>query len=147
MPVIHHELIVPYSAAQMFALVNNIEEYSQFLPYCKSSRVLSQTEDEVKATLVLAGGGFQKSFTTSNRLQKDKMIEIRLLDGPFRRLEGFWHFEALAQGSKVSLDLEFEFSGKLLALAFGPVFNQVANTLIEAFSKRAEAVYGKSHHA
>jgi ribosome-associated toxin RatA of RatAB toxin-antitoxin module len=144
MPIIHHELVVPYSAAQMFALVNNVNEYSQFLPYCKSSRVLSQTEDEVKATLILAGGGFQKSFTTCNRLQPDKMIEIKLLDGPFRQLEGYWRFEPLEQGSKVSLDLEFEFSSKLLALAFGPVFNQVANTLVEAFSKRAEAIYGKS---
>lgn len=143
MPIIHQELIVSYSAAQMFALVNNVNEYSQFLPYCKSSKILSQTADEIRATLILAGGGFQKSFSTCNRLQPDKMIEIKLLDGPFRHLEGYWRFETLGQGCKVSLDLEFEFSSKLLALAFGPVFNQVANTLVEAFSKRAEAIYGK----
>ncbi len=147
MPIIHHELVVPYTAAQMFVLVNNVKEYSQFLPYCKSSQILSQTEDELRATLVLAGGGFQKSFSTCNRLQQDKMIEIKLLDGPFRQLEGFWRFETLAQGCKISLDLEFEFSSKLLALAFGPVFNQVANTLVGAFCKRAEVVYGQSEYA
>jgi len=147
MPVIHHELIVPHSAEQMFVLVNNIPDYPQFLPYCKSSQILSQAENEVRATLVLAGGGFQKSFSTCNRLHPFKMIEIKLLDGPFRQLEGFWRFEALTHGCKVSLDLEFEFSGKLLALAFGPVFNQVANTLVEAFRKRAEVVYGQPKHA
>ncbi len=146
MPIIHHELIVPYSAAQMYALVNNVSDYVQFLPYCKSSQVLSQTADEIRATLILAGGGFQKSFSTCNRLQPDKMIEIKLLEGPFRQLEGFWRFETLAQGSKVSLDLEFEIAGKLLALAFGPVFNQVANTLVDAFCKRAAVVYGKPDH-
>jgi ribosome-associated toxin RatA of RatAB toxin-antitoxin module len=90
---------------------------------------------------VLAGGGFQKSFTTCNRLQKDKMIEIRLLDGPFRQLEGFWRFDAEGEHCQITLDLEFEFSSKLLALAFGPVFNQVANSLMDAFCKRAQHVY------
>jgi ribosome-associated toxin RatA of RatAB toxin-antitoxin module len=144
MPIIHHELVVPHSAAQMFALVNNVDAYSEFLPYCKSSRILSRTADEVKAILVLAGGGLQKSFTTSNRLQPDDLIEIKLVEGPFKHLAGCWRFEALAQTCKISLDLEFEFSSKLLALAFGPVFNQVANTLVDAFCKRAQVVYGQA---
>jgi len=143
MPVIHQELIVPYTVSQMFALVNDIRTYPEFVPYCKSTEILSENEDEVKATLMLAGGGFQKSFSTCNRLQKDKMIEISLLNGPFKNLEGFWRFENFENGCKVSLDLEFEFSNKLLGMAFGPVFNQVANALVDAFSKRAEAVYGR----
>lgn len=147
MPDIQHKLAVPYSASQMYQLVDNIEDYAVFLPWCKDSKVLSRDEDEVHATLTLAAGAFQKSFTTCNRLQKDKMIEIRLVDGPFQRLEGFWRFENLAQGSEVSLDLEFEFSSKIIALAFGPVFHQVASSLVDAFRGRAEQVYGTENNA
>lgn len=144
MPVIHHSLAVPHHVSEMYQLVNQVEDYEKFLPWCKESKVLSRTEDEVHATLVLAGGGLQKSFSTLNRLQADKMIEIRLLNGPFRQLEGFWRFDELEeQKSQITLDLEFEFSSKLLALAFGPVFNQVANTLVDAFCKRAAELYGK----
>jgi ribosome-associated toxin RatA of RatAB toxin-antitoxin module len=142
MPVIHRALTVPYSVAEMYQLVNDIESYAQFLPWCKSSQVLSKTEDEIRATLTLAGGGFQKSFTTCNRLQLNKMVEIKLLDGPFQQLEGFWRFEPTDTGCQVIMDLEFEFSNKLIALAFGPIFNQVASSLVEAFCKRAGEVYG-----
>jgi ribosome-associated toxin RatA of RatAB toxin-antitoxin module len=126
----------------MYRLVNDIEAYSQFLPWCKESRILQQNEDEIHAMLVLAGGGFQKSFTTCNRLQPNKMIEIRLVDGPFKNLEGFWRFEEVMEtGCLVTLDLEFEFSNRLIGMAFGPVFNQVASTLVDAFCKRANEVY------
>ncbi len=142
MPLVHRDLAVPYSVAEMYQLVNDVESYSQFLPWCKSSHILSQDEDEIRATLMLAGGGFQKSFTTCNRLQLNKMIEIKLLDGPFQQLEGFWRFESTDTGCRVIMDLEFEFSNKLIALAFGPIFNQIASTLVEAFCKRATEVYG-----
>jgi ribosome-associated toxin RatA of RatAB toxin-antitoxin module len=128
----------------MFALVNDIEAYPQFLPWCRSARVHSRDEDEVRATLELARGAIQKSFTTCNRLQKDKMIEVRLVEGPFQRLEGFWRFDALREdASKVSLDLEFEFSSRLVGFALGPVFNQIANTLVDSFKVRAVQVYGR----
>jgi len=135
---------VPYSAAEMYALVNDVESYPQFLPWCRSSRVLSRNEDEVRATIELARGAIQKSFTTCNRLQKDKMIEIRLVEGPFHHLEGFWRFDALDEkASRVSLDLDFDFSSRILSLALGPVFGQIANTLVDSFQKRAVQVYGK----
>lgn len=143
MPTIHRTAIVPYSPSQMYQLVNAIEDYPNFLPWCKASKILSQNEDEIKASLLLAKGGVEKSFTTCNRLQKDKMIELRLLDGPFHHLEGFWQFNALDNGCHISLQLEFEFTGKLLSLAFGPIFSQVANSLVEAFAKQAQALYGK----
>lgn len=128
----------------MYALVNDVESYPQFLPWCRSTRVLSRNEDEVRATIELARGGIQKSFTTCNRLQKDKMIEIRLVEGPFHHLEGFWRFDALDEkASRVSLDLDFDFSSRILSLAFGPVFGQIANTLVDSFQKRAVQVYGK----
>ena len=99
-------MIVPYSTEQMYDLVNDIESYAKFLPWCISSRVLSRDEDEVYATLVLSYGGFRKAFSTCNRLQKNKMIEIRLVDGPLSQLEGFWRFEATSEtSSQVLLDL------------------------------------------
>ena len=143
MPVINRSALVPYTPAEMFSLVNDIESYSQFLPWCKSSRVLSRNDDEVRASLELARGGFEKAFTTCNRLQKNKMIEMRLVEGPFRHLDGFWRFEPLGEHAcKVSLDMDFEFSNKLVGLAMGPIFNQIANTLVDSFCKRAIDVYG-----
>jgi ribosome-associated toxin RatA of RatAB toxin-antitoxin module len=127
----------------MFALVNDIESYPKFLPWCRSARILSRNRDEIRATLEMVKGVIHKSFTTCNRLQQDKMVEIRLLDGPFRRLEGFWRFEALREDAcKVSLDLEFEFSNAVLRATLGPVFHQIANSLVEAFCKRAADLYG-----
>lgn len=135
--------LVRYSAAEMFALVNDIESYPRFLPWCRSARVLSREPDEVRATLELARGGIQKAFTTQNRLQHNKMIEIRLVEGPFRHLNGFWRFDALGeQASKVSLDMEFEFA-PLLDLVIGPVFHPIANSLVDSFHKRAVEVYGR----
>lgn len=144
MPTIQRSALVPYSAAQMFALVDDIESYPKFLPWCKTSQVLSRSEDEVHGRLELSRSGMEKAFTTCNRLQKNKMIEMRLVEGPFRHLEGFWTFDALATDAcKVSLALEFEFSNKLLSLTVGPVFSQIANSLVDAFCKRAGDVYGK----
>jgi ribosome-associated toxin RatA of RatAB toxin-antitoxin module len=143
MGMIHRKLCVPYSAADMFCLVDDVEQYQSFLPWCKQSIVLSRTEDEVRAMLTLSAGGLQKSFTTCNRLKKNKIIEISLVNGPFRHLEGFWLFhEEGEKSSTVQLDLEFEFSSKIISMAFSPVFHQVANTLVDAFAKRAEQKYG-----
>jgi ribosome-associated toxin RatA of RatAB toxin-antitoxin module len=141
---IHRSALVPYTPAEMYALVSDIEAYPQFLPWCTQAKVLSEQGDEVRATLELSRGGIHKSFTTSNRQQQNKMIEIRLLEGPFRHLEGFWRFDPLQEvGCKVALDLDFEFAGKLISLAFGPVFNQIANSLVDAFHQRAVEVYGR----
>jgi ribosome-associated toxin RatA of RatAB toxin-antitoxin module len=142
MPFIQHSLEVPYNVAEMYDLVNCIENYSEFLPWCTESRVISQDEDSIQASLTLTGGGLSKTFTTSNRLQKNKLIGISLINGPFKHLEGYWSFEPTAQGSKIHLNLEFEFSTRLLALAFSPIFEKVANTLVQAFSNRAHQVYG-----
>lgn len=145
MTTISKNALVPYSATEMFDLVNDIESYQRFLPWCRSSSVLSETEDEVRATIEIAHGSLHKSFTTCNRLQKNKMIEMRLEQGPFKHLEGFWRFDVLGERAcKVSLDLDFEFSNKLVGMAMGPIFSQIANSLVDAFSKRAVEVYGKS---
>jgi ribosome-associated toxin RatA of RatAB toxin-antitoxin module len=137
-------VLVPYTPEEMFALVSDIESYPEFLPWCKASRIVSRNADEVRASLDLSKGGVEKSFTTSNRHQINKMIEIRLVEGPFRCLEGFWRFDALGGvGCKVSLDLEYEFANRMLSMMVGPVFHQIANTLVDSFQKRAVDVYGK----
>lgn len=144
MKTINRHALVPYSAAEMYNLVDDIDLYQQFLPWCKSSKVLSRTEDLVRASIELSKGGIEKSFSTANRVQKNKMIEIRLEEGPFHHLQGFWRFDALDdQACKISLLLEFEFSNKILGLTVGPIFNQIANSLVDAFCKRATDVYGK----
>lgn len=143
MPIIHRVAIVPYSTIQMYELVNDIAHYSEFIPYCVSSLVHEKSEDEMRATLTLSAKGFEKSFTTLNRLQPYRMMEIQLIDGPFKQLEGFWRFEKRDETqSEVILDLEFELSNKLLAMMFGPLFQQVAGKLVDAFVARAQHIYG-----
>jgi len=144
MTSISKSALVPYSPAQMFALVNGIETYPEFLPWCRNTEVLSRSDDEVRATIELSKGGVEKAFTTCNRNQKNKMIEMRLVEGPFKRLEGFWRFDALGdEGCKVSFDLEFEFASRMLDMVVGPVFGQIANSLVDSFHRRAVEVYGK----
>jgi ribosome-associated toxin RatA of RatAB toxin-antitoxin module len=143
MPTVNKSALVEFKPQAMFDIVDDVEKYSEFLPWCGSSSVLSRSEDEVKATIEISHSGMRKSFTTLNRLQPGKIIEVQLIDGPFKHLHGFWRFEALGnKGCKVTLDLEYEFSNKLLGLAIGPVFTQIANTFVDAFCKRAEAIYG-----
>ena len=144
MTAISKSALVSYSPAQMFALVDGIEAYPEFLPWCRGAKVLSRTDDEVRATIELSKGGVEKAFTTCNRNQKNKMIEMRLVEGPFRQLEGFWRFDALGDdGCKVSFDLEFEFASRMLGMVVGPVFSQIANSMVDSFHKRAVEVYGK----
>lgn len=143
MTTIEKSALVPYSAHAMFKLVDDIDSYSSFLPWCGSSKELERNEDEVEASIEISHSGLNKSFTTRNRLQKDKVIEMRLVDGPFKHLQGFWQFEQLGDNAcKVSLSLDYEFSSKLLGLAVGPVFNQIANSLVDAFCQRADSLYG-----
>ncbi|MFV9988831.1 MAG: type II toxin-antitoxin system RatA family toxin [Coxiella endosymbiont of Dermacentor nuttalli] len=145
MPDINKSKIVPYEQKEMYGLINDIESYSQFVPFCKNSQINSRTIDEILATLSFSKGCLSKSFTTLNRLQPHKMVTICLVNGPFTQLEGFWQFEVLEGGCcRVSLDLEFEFSSRWLSVMFGPLFNQVATMLVDIFCKRADIIYGKN---
>ena len=141
---INKSALVAYTPAEMFALVNDIESYPGFLPWCRSARVIWREGDELKACIEMAKGSVQKAFTTHNRQQPNKMIEIRLVEGPFKQLEGFWRFDPLGeQACKVSLDMEFEFANRMLDMLIGPIFSQIANTLVDSFQQRAVDVYGK----
>src|SRR5476649_1596912 len=138
MTIIQRSALVPYSARQMFELVNNIEDYPRFLPWCGSSQILTRTDTEIEASLDIAWSGVHKTFTTRNRLHPYDHIEIELITGPFRHLEGRWTFVALDnEACKVCLDLEVDFRGGLVDMMFQPIFNHIANSLVEAFCKRA----------
>lgn len=134
---------VGFSCEQMYDLVNDVERYAEFLPYFSKSEVHHRDDDEVLATLIIAAAGVSKSFTTRNRLQRNKMIEIRLVDGPFSHLEGFWRFDELADGCQISFDLEFEFAGRMFSMFLGPVFEQVTDMMVDSFCDRAQDLYGK----
>lgn len=143
MQTISRSALVPYTNVQMYDLVNDIKSYPDFLPWCRNSRIISEDEDEIRAELELVKGALHKTFATCNRLQHNKMIEMRLLEGPFKHLEGFWRFTSLNEtSSKVSLDMAFEFQSRLLTMTVGPMFNQIANSLVDAFTERAKQVYG-----
>ncbi|GGI83302.1 type II toxin-antitoxin system RatA family toxin [Legionella impletisoli] len=143
MTIVKQSRTVPYTCEQMYNLVNDVEKYEEFLPYFSKSIVHHRDEDEVQATLVICAAGISKSFTTRNRLQTNKMIEIRLVDGPFSHLEGFWRFDETEEGCHVSFDLEFDFAGRMFSMLLGPVFEQVSSKMVDAFCERAETIHGK----
>lgn len=144
MTTINKSALLRYSADEMYALVADVEAYGQFLPWCSGATVLSRAGDVVVATVGIAYKGINKSFTTENRGVPGQSLEMRLRDGPFQRLHGWWRFQALeARASKISLDLDFAFSSRLLDFTIGPTFGAIANTMVDSFRQRAEQVYGR----
>jgi ribosome-associated toxin RatA of RatAB toxin-antitoxin module len=146
MTTITRSSLVFFTPDQMFDLVNDIEAYPTFLPWCRNSTILSQSDTEVSATLDLAKGGVHHVFTTRNKLVQGESIDIALVDGPFRHLEGRWQFIMIGdnQGCRVQLDMDFEFSNRIISMALGPIFTQISGSLVEAFCKRAQEIYGNN---
>ena len=139
---VNKSALVPYTAEAMYALVNDVGRYPEFLPWCRKAEVLSETPTEMHARIELARGGVHKVFSTRNRMRPGSEISITLEHGPFRYLQGYWSFEDLDEaGSKVSLKMEFEFSSKLLDMMAGPVFHEICNSLISAFIRRAAQLH------
>lgn len=136
--------LVPYSPGEMFALVDGIERYPEFLPWCSGSEVHERAEEQVRASIELSRAGISKSFTTLNQNVLAESIHVSLVSGPFRKLDGSWLFHTLGESAcKVEFKVNFEFSSALLARVFGPVFEDTVNSLVDAFVRRAEVVYGK----
>lgn len=133
---------IPYSPQQMFELVNDIEAYPQFLPWVRTGKVERRTDKSIVATLMVANGPLKHSFTTENRLSEFERIEMHLIKGPFKRFNGVWRFDATAGGCNVALNLEFEFSNRLLAGALAKVFKMLTSSMVSAFRNRAQALYG-----
>lgn len=135
--------LVPYSVDQMFSLVDDIESYPQFLPWCRDAEVHSRQGNVVEATLELHRGSVSKHFRTRNTSTLSQQIDIALVGGPFQHLDGRWKFKQLGEsGCKVSLDLEFEFSNRVIDMMFGSFFEEICNTLIDAFTRRAATEFG-----
>ena len=142
MPVVSKSALVHHSAQQMYELVCDFEAYPEFLPWCSGSRLISRTQEQICGELEVSRIGIRQRFSTCNRLVPGERMDIELRDGPFRKLEGGWRFTRQREdASKVELVLDFEFSGKLIDAAFGRAFNQIANSLVDAFCKRADEVY------
>ncbi len=140
---LNRSALVPYSCEQMYQLVDDIASYKEFLPWCGDSVEHKRDELMVEATVTIAKGSINKAFSTKNSLTKNKMIEMQLLDGPFKKLHGFWRFDSLKENaSKISLELEFEFSNRLVGIAIGSIFNQIANSMVDSFVERARVKYG-----
>lgn len=113
-----------------------------FLPGCTGSRVLNATSNEMTAAVDVAKAGISKTFTTRNTLLDNQSINMQLVDGPFRKLMGGWQFTPLSEEAcKVELHLDFEFTNKLIELAFGKVFKELAGSMVQAFTQRAKEVY------
>ncbi len=149
MKQVNKSVLLWYSPSEMYRLVTGVAQYPQFLPWCDRAEVLTEHEDGVTARLGLAFAGLRHSFTTRNHHEADRMVRVELVEGPFSTLEGTWHFLPLGepgpggrQACKVTLDLRYAFAGRALDLALSPVFDRVANTLMDAFVSRAQAVYG-----
>ncbi len=138
--------LVRFPAHLMYDLVEDVESYPKFLPWCSASRILRRSGDMVDAELEISRAGFHKSFATRNTLLAPQEIRLSLLEGPFAHLEGVWAFTPLREdASKISLDLQFEMSGKLANLAFGALFNQICETMVGAFCDRAKDLYSYHH--
>ena len=143
MAVVNKSVFLGYSAEQMFALVDQIEDYPQFLPWCGAVEVSERQGDKVVATLNIHYHGVKHAFTTENTNLPPTSMKIRLVEGPFRILDGTWTFKPLrADACKIEFDLHYEFSNKILEQLIGPVFSMIANSFIDSFCKRAETVYG-----
>ena len=142
MPSIQRSALVAHSAEAMFNLVNDVAAYPQFLPGCSDSKILEASHDVMKASLLVAKAGIKQWFTTHNVLEPGKRIDMQLVDGPFRSLNGGWTFSALSEDAcKIELNLEFEFSNKLAEMAFGKIFNSLASNMVQACTERARSVY------
>lgn len=142
MPQVSRSALVPFSAKQMYDLVNDVVSYPQFLPGCSGSKVMEQTESSMVASVDVAKAGIKKTFTTKNTLIDAQLIGMNLVDGPFKSLTGGWHFTALDETAcKVELKLDFEFTNALVAMAFGKVFQELTNNMVNSFTQRAKQVY------
>lgn len=142
MPQISRTALVPYSAEQMYTLVNDVNAYPDFLPGCTGSRVLESGPTQMTAAVDVSKAGISKTFTTRNILTSNQSILMQLVDGPFKKLIGGWKFIPLSQDAcKIEFHLDFEFTNKLIELAFGRIFKELALNMVQAFTMRAREVY------
>lgn len=146
MKTVYKSVLLWHSAHEMFTLVTDVAHYPRFLPWCDRAEVLQTLPDGMVAQVGIAIGGIRQSFTTRNTHVTDAQVDMELVDGPFSRLDGHWRFTPLGDGDqracKVEFTLNYDFSSQTLAALVGPVFDKIAGSLVDAFVKRADQVYG-----
>jgi len=143
MALVERSVLVAYSAQQMYALVDAVEKYPEFLPWCGGTAVEHRDAQMTRASIQIDYRGIRQSFKTENRTQPSSQIDMRLVSGPFRTLDGTWRFTALAaQACRIDFHLHYEFSNRLLEKLVDPVFSYIASTFVDAFVSRAERIYG-----
>ncbi|OGT31270.1 MAG: hypothetical protein A3E87_10185 [Gammaproteobacteria bacterium RIFCSPHIGHO2_12_FULL_35_23] len=142
MTTLHRLAMVPYSAENMYRLIDDIESYPNFLPWCTQTKILEKNDQEIIATIELSAAGMHKSFTTRNKLIPNQRIEMQHVEGPFKHLSGVWTLIPVAKGCQVKLDLEFEVHSGLAGKIFGMLYNKVADKLVESFCEQADKLYG-----
>jgi len=147
MKTIARSAIVEHADADMYALVERVEAYPAFLPWCRTARVLERAPGRTVATLSVGVKGLGYEFTTENANRPPAAIDLRLREGPFRHFEAQWRFAALGlRACRIEYAMRYEFSGPLVSRALAPLFESIADTLVDAFRRRADAVYGAAPH-
>jgi ribosome-associated toxin RatA of RatAB toxin-antitoxin module len=146
MKTVHKSVLIWYSPHEMYVLVTDVNRYAEFLPWCEHARVVDQHEGGMTAEMGISFGGVRQTFSTRNTHIVDSQVAMELLNGPFSRLDGQWNFGAVGDGShracKVELTLNYGFDSPTLSKLVGPVFDKIAASMVDAFVKRAQQVYG-----
>lgn len=143
MESINKSAVVSFSAEQMYALINDVESYPTFLPWCSAGVVHEHNPHYMKASVSLAVGGIKQTFTTENTLQPETRIDVQLLSGPFKQLHGYWLFEPAGEGlCRISFQMNFEYKNKIIKLAMNKIFQRIGDTLVASFIAQAQALYG-----
>lgn len=147
MKTVHKSVLIWYSPQEMYSLVTGVAEYPKFLPWCDHARVIEENEAGATAEIGISFGGIRQTFTTRNTHVAGRQVGMQLVKGPFSKLEGQWNFLPVGQGEqracKVELTLHYGFSNATLGKLVGPVFDKIAGSLVDAFVKRAQQVYGE----
>jgi ribosome-associated toxin RatA of RatAB toxin-antitoxin module len=145
MKTVQKSVLIWYSATEMFNLVTDVARYPEFLPWCDQASVLNKTEDSMTAKIGIAFAGLKQSFTTQNTHEASRLVRLKLVDGPFSKLDGEWTFTPVGDDAqracRVALTLRYDFDSIALATLVGPVFDKIAGSLVDAFVKRAQQVY------
>jgi len=142
---VERSAIVEHRSAELYALVEDIESYPRFLPWCLKAEARERSPERTVATLTVGFKGIRQAFTTENENLPQTAIDMRLIEGPFRRFSATWRFTPLGErAAKIEFALEYEFANRVLAAALEPLFDHIANTMVDAFKRRAETVYGRA---
>ena len=145
MAQVKKSMLVSHSAETMFQLVDAVEKYQEFLPWCGGTEIVERNETVTHALIKIDYHGIKQSFTTRNRKEGHEWMHIEMVQGPFKHLVGHWHFKPLSpEACRIEFNLEYEFSNHLLEKLVGPVFNYIANTFVDSFLKRADELQGSA---